>query len=130
MDEMDIADILSQEIDKTTFSGVNHYANPLSGNYVYPTSAAANPFTNTTFAYNYGNTISGTTLTDTKFRVSQDAEFSGNITWQGRDLGKMIATIESRLSILTPDPKKLEKYEALRNAYEHYLLMEKLIGED
>jgi hypothetical protein len=62
--------------------------------------------------------------------VSGDAEFEGDIKWKGRSLGKMLEAIEDRLAILTPDPKKLEKYEALKKAYNHYKLMEKLIGED
>ena len=42
----------------------------------------------------------------------------------------MIETIEKRLAILTPDPKKLEKYEALQKAYDHYKLMEKLCHDN
>ena len=62
--------------------------------------------------------------------VSGDAAFEGDIKWKGRSLGKMLEAIEDRLAILTPDPKKLEKYESLQKAYNHYKLMEKLIGED
>ena len=66
----------------------------------------------------------------TNFRVAQDAEFEGDIKWKGRSLSKMLETIESRLAILHPDPKKLEKYDALKKAYDHYVMLEKLIGED
>ena len=38
--------------------------------------------------------------------------------------------IEDRLAILTPDPVKLEKFAALKKAYEHYKLMEKLCQEE
>ena len=34
--------------------------------------------------------------------------------------------MEQRLSILVPDPEKLEKFEALKKAYEHYKTMEAL----
>jgi hypothetical protein len=37
--------------------------------------------------------------------------------------------MEERLAILVPDPAKLEKFEALKKAYEHYKLMEKLCQE-
>lgn len=43
--------------------------------------------------------------------------------------GKMherLETIEKRLNILVPDPKKLEKFEALKKAYEHYKHLEQL----
>ena len=42
----------------------------------------------------------------------------------------MLESIEDRLAILQPDPAKLEKFAALKKAYDHYKLMEKLIGDD
>lgn len=68
--------------------------------------------------------------TKAELTVKGDAKFDGDITWKGRSLGKFLESIEQRLAILTPDPEKLEKYEALRKAYEHYKILEKLIGED
>jgi hypothetical protein len=38
----------------------------------------------------------------------------------------MLATIEKRLAILTPDPAKLEHFEALQKAYDHYKTLEAL----
>jgi hypothetical protein len=58
--------------------------------------------------------------------VTSDAEFEGNITWKGRDLGKLLETMERRLAILQPNPKKLKKFEALQKAYDHYKLLEAL----
>ena len=63
-------------------------------------------------------------------QVTGDADFEGDIKWKGRSLGKMLEGIEDRLAILQPDPAKLEKFEALKKAYDHYKLLEKLIGED
>lgn len=48
----------------------------------------------------------------------------------GVDVGLTLAKIQERLSILVPDPKRLEKYEALRQAYEHYRTMEALCMEE
>lgn len=63
--------------------------------------------------------------------VSGDATFDGDIKWKGRSLGKLLESIEDRLAILTnPDPEKLEKFAALKKAYDHYKLMEKLIGDE
>ena len=63
--------------------------------------------------------------------VNGDAEFEGDIKWKGRSLSKLLESIEDRLAILPePDPAKLEKHAALKKAYEHYKLMERLIGED
>lgn len=63
--------------------------------------------------------------------VKDNATFEGDITWKGRNLGKLLESIEDRLAILAdPDPVKLEKFAALKKAYDHYKLMEKLIGEE
>jgi hypothetical protein len=69
------------------------------------------------------NTSSGIT-------VDGDAEFKGNIKVNGRDLTEWMATLEKRLAILVPDPKKLEKYEALKKAYNHYKMLEALCEAD
>jgi hypothetical protein len=59
------------------------------------------------------------------------AEFNGDIKWKGRNLGTLLEKIEDRLAILVePDLAKLEKFAALKKAYDHYKMMEKLIGTD
>jgi hypothetical protein len=63
--------------------------------------------------------------------VVGDACFQGDIKWKGRSLGDLLQSIEDRLAVLAePDPAKLEKFAALKKAYDHYKLMEKLIGEE
>ena len=74
------------------------------------------------------NTITGSSSAG--LHVTSDAEFEGDIKWKGRSLGTMLETIEARLSILQPDTAKLEKFEALKKAYDHYKLMEKLCHDD
>lgn len=77
------------------------------------------------------NSITGNgNLTGEGLHVTSDAEFEGNIKWKGRDLGKMLETIEKRLAILEPNPKKLKKFEALQKAYDHYKLLEALCHSD
>jgi hypothetical protein len=94
----------------------------LSGAYSIP-SAAGNVTlngSNPTWSTSAGN------LTGAGLHVKNDAEFEGNITWKGRDLGKLLETMEKRLAILQPNPKKLKKFEALQKAYDHYKLLEAL----
>jgi hypothetical protein len=74
----------------------------------------------------YNVPTSGFTSINPGLHVSGDAEFHGNIKWKGRDLGKLLETIEKRLNILVPDPEKLEHFEALQKAYEHYKTLEAL----
>jgi hypothetical protein len=72
------------------------------------------------------NVTNSNNITGAGLHVTSDAEFEGNITWKGRDLGKLLETMERRLAILQPDPKKLKKFEALQKAYDHYKLLEAL----
>ena len=52
-----------------------------------------------------------------------------DITVDGKSLKTFMNKMEERLAILVPDPSKLEKFEALKKAYEHYKLMESLCQE-
>ena len=82
--------------------------------------------TNTVNPYIINNSGSTTGIT-----VKGDAEFDGNVKIKGRDVSKLFEKIEDRLAILMePDPAKLEKFPALKKAYDHYKLLEKLIGDE
>lgn len=59
-----------------------------------------------------------------------DADFKGDLKVNGKSIIETLNAIEKRLSILTPDPKKLAKYEALRKAYEHYKTLEAMCYDD
>jgi len=58
--------------------------------------------------------------------VKGDAEFEGKVKINGQDLGEFMETISKRLAILVPDPDKLEHFEALKKAYNHYKTLEAL----
>jgi hypothetical protein len=97
-----------------------------SGGYIFNTNSTANNIWTTT---PYITTSNGTT--NSKLTVSGDAEFEGDIKIKGRSLEKLLTTIEDRLAILSePDTAKLEKFKALKKAYDNYKLLEKLIGDD
>lgn len=59
-------------------------------------------------------------------QVKGDAVFEGKVKVNGQDLGEFMETISKRLAILVPDPAKLEHFEALKKAYDHYKMLEKL----
>jgi hypothetical protein len=49
----------------------------------------------------------------------------------GKPLSSILEKIQQRLAILeNPDPRKLEKYAALKKAYEQYVMLEKLINSE
>ena len=59
-------------------------------------------------------------------KVNGDAEFEGKVKINGQDIAEFMETISKRLSILQPDPAKLEHFAALKKAYEHYKTLEAL----
>ena len=67
-----------------------------------------------------------TTSATPSLNVSGDAEFEGDVKIKGVSIAKALEDIQSRLAILVPDPKKLEQFDALKKAYEHYKTLEAL----
>ena len=59
-------------------------------------------------------------------KVNGAAEFEGKVKINGQDIAEFMETISKRLSILQPDPAKLEHFAALKKAYEHYKTLEAL----
>jgi hypothetical protein len=53
-----------------------------------------------------------------------------DIKVDGKSLKEFMTKMEQRLAILVPDPAKLEKFEALKKAYEHYKTMESLCFDE
>jgi hypothetical protein len=68
----------------------------------------------------------GTGNIQPSIKVSGDAEFEGKVMINGRNISEFMETISKRLAILVPDPEKLEHFEALKKAYDHYKLLEAL----
>ncbi len=61
--------------------------------------------------------------------VENDLIVKGDINLNGVSMLSLLENIQTRLNILVPDPAKLEKYQALKDAYEHYKLMENLLKD-
>jgi hypothetical protein len=78
--------------------------------------------------YNWNNvatTSPGVNISNTGIDMAAGTD----ITVAGKSLKEFMNKMEERLAILVPDPAKLEKFEALKKAYEHYKLMESLCQE-
>jgi hypothetical protein len=67
-----------------------------------------------------------TTSAHPSLTVTGDAEFEKDIKIKGVSLAKTLEDINRRLAILVPNPEKLEHFEALKKAYEHYKVLEAL----
>ena len=60
-------------------------------------------------------------------KVTGDAEFDGDVKIKGHSITKLLERIEDRFAILMdPEPARLEKFQALKKAYDNYKLMDKL----
>jgi hypothetical protein len=79
---------------------------------------------------NWGTVTANSNLTGSGLHVSSDATIEGDLTVQGISIVETLEKINERLAILVPDPKKLEKYKALKRAYDNYKTLEALIQEE
>lgn len=102
----------------TTYSGAGIYQVTGHSGYTLATGSS-----NGTWA----SVNTGTTTPS--IQVKGDAEFEGNVTINGANLAETLQRIQDRLAILVPNPKLLDKYEALQQAYEHYKILEALCVE-
>jgi len=126
-------------VDITSFNNMNYTTSGFHNSYgnvvINSGSSSTNPYTtNNTGSYLYSNGMNpqwSTIGPSSGLHVKADAEFEGDIKWKGRSLGKLMEKIEDRLAILQePDAEKLEKFAALKKAYDHYKTLERLIGDD
>jgi archaellum component FlaF (FlaF/FlaG flagellin family) len=69
------------------------------------------------------STTAATITAKGKLEIEGD---DADITINGQSLMQTMQIIQDRLAILVPDPKKLEQFEALKQAYEHYKTLEAL----
>lgn len=124
---------LSDTIDLSAMNMAYSTIGAQGSNYGYGNitiSATGASGTTTAPSYSY-STINNWSNSAPALHVTGDATFEKDIQWKGRSLGKLIESIEDRLAILAePDPKKLEKFAALKKAYDNYKLLEKLCQEE
>ena len=79
---------------------------------------------NITFDSSYNVNPSTITISDTI--PTTDIDVDGDIKIQGQSLKDFMDSVNDRLAILQPNPDVLEKYDALKEAYDHYKLLEKI----
>lgn len=100
---------ISMPSASTVYTTAN--TNPWSGTYIA---------TNSNWGGGVGGVVGGSVSYDDKVTIS------GDLIVKGVNILDIVEKIQDRLSILVPDPVLLEKYEALREAYEHYKTLEAL----
>ena len=109
-------------IDTSLWGSSTISINTTSGPYTVGSAGA--------FLYNgsNGNSMWSTSVgtTTPTLKVNGNAEFDDDIKIKGVSVFKTLEEINRRLAILVPDPEKLEHFEALKKAYEHYKTLEAL----
>ena len=116
---VDISNTMNYSFSSTGATGA-------SGSFYVSTGAGSNgTWATNPYVFTTANS-SVASMSPAGLHVTSDAKFDGDIKWKGRSLGDMVASIEKRLAILTPDPAKLEHFEALQKAYQHYKTLEAL----
>ena len=135
--DKDLPKDVTTELDTTVnLSGI--YSSSLTAASPYATSygtvtistAAGSIGSSGSYLYSNGTTTgpmwSHNTGVGTGLHVTSDAEFDGDVKIKGVSIAKALEDIQKRLAILVPDPEKLEHFEALKKAYEHYKVLEAL----
>lgn len=118
-------------------SGLDTISIDSSYNYSGPvlSSGSAGMFQAPNFTFHNMPQIStnwtSSTNPSSSLNVKGTAEFEGDVKIKGHSILHLLQKIENRLAILQePDPDKLEKFAALKKAYEHYKTLERLIGDE
>lgn len=81
-----------------------------------------------TNGYSFTNTIAPTAVNISNTGIDMAA--GADLKIDGKSLKEFMSKMEQRLAILVPDPAKLEKFQALKRAYEHYKTMESLCFDE
>lgn len=104
-------------------SSISNYANVTISN---GGSSSSSGFLYSSGAGNAWSTITTAGTNTPSLECSGDANFQGDLKVKGVSIAKTLEDINRRLAILVPDPAKLEHFEALKKAYEHYKILEAL----
>ena len=135
-EEMDEAKDIGFEANETINLSTSPYASLFGNSAIGVTIGTGTTMnsgaTNGSYIYSNGSNPVWTTNTTAGFNtISPNMDIKGDLIVNGKNIGNILDKIQDRLAILDePSPEKLEKHAALKKAYDHYKLLEKLIGED
>lgn len=85
------------------------------------------------YASPYISGLTGTSAFNATTTITNPLILSGSksdILIEDKSLRDWMSQVEKRLTILSPKPELLEKYEALQMAYDHYKTLEGLLYEN
>jgi hypothetical protein len=130
----DIASLSSSDISTITLDDLtttSYNWNNINSSVTIPTTGSSgSSYTISTSGTGYTWGTGTTSPTVVIGNDGMEIRENGDIKIGNVSLKAFIEKMEQRLAILVPDPKRLEKFEALKKAYEHYKTMESLCFPD
>lgn len=111
-------------------TGTNNASGTILSGYAYNTASAYGNITINNGGSSYTTASSTYAGVQSTLSVTGNADIKGDLTVKGINVAETLEAINKRLAILVPDPDKLEKFEALKKAYDHYKLLEALCHEE
>lgn len=126
----DIITLDSSSLTSITLPNVSYVGGSSGSCHTITTSTSCYPTWTTTGT---GYTLGSITANPPTVQINTDGidiKEGGDIKVDGKSLKEFMNKMEQRLAILVPDPVKLEKFEALKKAYEHYKTMESLCFDE
>jgi hypothetical protein len=102
---------------------------------MYSSIPSMGSFTVSNYPTNIGNTLStgltggagtGYPWSSTPSGILEVDGENADVKINGKSLKAFMEKMEDRMAILVPDPEKLEHFEALKKAYQHYRTLEAL----
>lgn len=128
--------LTAADIDTITISPQSYATSTVTLGSTIPAAGAYTIAASANYASNiiYSNGANGASWGSTT-NITTPLQVDGTITAKDLELDgvsvkHILQTIQDRLGILVPDPAKMEKYAALKAAYEHYKTLEALCRED
>ena len=127
----------SSSLDTITISDFSSMASSITLPSTYSISSGAvgtsytsanTQWATSTNGYTFTNTVPPTTVHINNTGIDMTA--GADIKIDGKSLKEFMTKMEQRMAILVPDPAKLEKFQALKRAYEHYKTMESLCFDE
>ena len=141
IDTLDTITITGSSGQHLTSTGINTITLPSTSNSYYSGATVGgittinninsnNQWTTGTSGYNITTPYITSPSTVSISTDGIDMAAGTDIKIDGQSLKEFMKKMEQRLAILVPDPAKLEKFEALKKAYEHYKTMESLCFDE
>ena len=124
----DMSNSITSGISTITLPSTSYSIGSTNSNYAFNTGSSGQYLTNGSNGTSWTSSTGTSTVNISTNGIDMAA--GTDLKIDGKSLKNFMSKMEERLAILVPDPAKLEKFEALKRAYEHYKTMESLCFDE